>query len=45
MVDSGSFSYTSQADDKHGTYYELEDDAPYKGVTVDEADGEITFHD
>lgn len=31
--------------DENGRYYELDDDAPYQGVTVNEADGTITFHD
>jgi hypothetical protein len=30
--------------DANGRYYDLEGDAPYEGVTVDEADGTITFH-
>lgn len=30
--------------DRSGTYYALEDDAPLKGITVNELDGEVTIH-
>ena len=31
--------------DENGHYYDLDDDAPYDGITVNEADGTITFHE
>ncbi|MEZ3117846.1 hypothetical protein RYH80_18165 [Halobaculum sp. MBLA0147] len=30
--------------DNNGRYYELTDDAPIDGVTINEVDGTITFH-
>jgi len=31
--------------DENGRYYDLEDSAPYDGVTVNEAKGTVTFHE
>lgn len=32
--------------DENGRYYQIADsDAPFKGITVDEVDGTITFHE
>lgn len=36
---------TSVAHDQHGRYYELAEDEPLDGVTVDELDGTITLHE
>jgi hypothetical protein len=31
--------------DHNGRYYGLSSDAPFEGVTIDESDGTVTFHD
>lgn len=42
---TGSFSINYTGDDSSGKYIDLEDSAPYDGITIDEAEGEVTFHD
>lgn len=38
------YSISSTGHDDNGRYYELEEDAPFDSITVDEADGTVTFH-
>lgn len=39
------YNISSTGHDAHGRYYDLDDDAPFAGITVDEATGTITIHE
>lgn len=44
MSEHGEHEITSAGTDAAGKYIELGDDAPFNGITIDEAEGTVTFH-
>jgi len=45
VVAMSNYNISSTGHDAHGRYYDLDDDAPFEGITVDEAMGTITIHE
>lgn len=44
MTRTGQYDIVSTGTDAEGKYIDLGDAAPFEGVTVDEAEGTVTFH-